>query len=125
MFLSAVSAKRPPAPAYLHPWVVAADKASYGFRANPRPPAVYGRRDGNAISIDECEPNRLCSGDVISFTFNVVYQITDKDWYPQYQPVEVYVLKKSAGDNLLEYEESAGNRPPPSSMSASNVEGEY
>ena len=123
MFLPAAGGKKIPPPAHLHPWVIAADKASYAFKANPRPPTVYGRRNGVPVPINECEPNRLCAGDVVAITFNVVYQVTDKDWFPQYQPVEVYVLKQAATDSLSEYEAPIVGRRPPSRMGASMVEG--
>ena len=55
--------------------------------------------------IRECEPAFLCAGDVVSFTFNVTYLFTDKDWYPLYQPVEVYVVKRSSYAELPEYEQ--------------------
>ena len=123
MFLPVGGLKKPPPPGHLHPWVAAADRASYAFRANPRPPAIFGRRDGMPVPISECTPSKLCSGDIVALTFNLVYQITDKDWFPQYQPVEVYVLKQSPTDDLLQYEVSTSIRSPPPSMGASFVEG--
>lgn len=123
MFLPVGGSKKPPPAGYLHPWVVAADRASYAFRANPRPPTVFGRRDGMPVPISECTPNKLCSGDIVALTFNLVYQITDKDWFPQYQPVEIYVLKQSSMDDVLQYDTLPLIRSPPASMGASVVEG--
>lgn len=123
MFLPVVGSRKPPPPTHLHPWVVAADKASYIFRANTRPPVVYGRRDGKPVPIRECDPDHLCSGDVVSVTFNITYHFTDKDWYPQYQPVEIYVLKQSTLHDLDEYEIGKSSRVEPASMDTSLVEG--
>ena len=124
MFLPSTSgSKKAPPPPGTHPWVVAADRASYAFRANPRPPVVYGRRNGSAVPIRDCEPASLCAGDVVAFTFNVTFQFTDKDWYPLYQPLEVYVLKQSTYADLLEYEMPRTDGLGPAAMDASVVEG--
>ena len=121
MFLQVASSAKPPPPSHLHPWVIAADKASYSYRANPRPPVLYGRRDGLPVPIEECQPSHLCSGDVVAVTFTVAYILTEKEWYPQYQPVEVYVLKQSMQNNL--YDTSPCIRAPPPTMGTSVVEG--
>lgn len=125
MFLPAAGARKGPPPANVHPWVADADRASYAYRANPRPPTVYGRRNGAAVPIRECEPPCLCAGDVVAITFNLTYQFTDKDWYPMYQPVEVYVLKQSTYTDLLEYEMPLGSRSAPATMDPSVVEGMF
>ena len=122
MFLPAAGSRKAP-PAHVHPWVADADRASYAYRANPRPPVVYGRRDGVAVPIRECDPPCLCAGDVVAITFTVTYQFTDKDWYPLYQPVEVYVLKKSTYAELPEYEAPRAGRVGPAAMDMSVVEG--
>ena len=123
MFLQVAGSSKPPPPVHLHPWVIAADKASYSYRANPRPPVVYGRKNGVPVPIEECEPNCLQPGDVIAFTFTLAYILTDKEWYPQYQPVEIYVLKQSAQSNLYDYDTSPCTRTPPPTMGSSVVEG--
>lgn len=123
MFLPASGMRKAPPPAHVHPWVANADRASYAYRANPRPPTVYGRRDGAAVPIRECDPPSLCAGDVVSITFTVTYQFTDKDWYPLYQPVEVYVLKRSTYAELSEYEAPRAERVRPATMDVSVVEG--
>ena len=123
MFLPAAGSKKGPPPSHVHRWVADADRSSYAYRANPRPPVVYGRRGGEAVPIRECEPPTLCAGDVISFTFNITYLFTDKDWYPLYQPVEVYVLKRSPYTELPEYERPPPGRSVPAAMNASVVEG--
>ena len=124
MFLPASGTKKGPPPENVHPWVTDADRASYAYRANPRPPAVYGRRKGAAVPIRECDPPSLCAGDVVAITFNVTYQFTDKDWFPLYQPVEVYVLKQSTYAELSEHELPRADRVGPATMDASVVEGE-
>lgn len=123
MFLPGTHKSAGRLPAHLHPWVIAADKASYSFRANPRPPVIYGRKEGISVPIQDCDPNHLCPGDVVSVTFNVVYYLTDKDWHPQYQPVEVYLLKRADGDGWIDYEDRPACRTPPATMSAPAVEG--
>ena len=123
MFLPAAGSKKASPPAHLHRWVVDADRASYAYRANPCVPVVYGRRDGKAVPIRECDPPCLCAGDVVSVTFNVTYHFTDKDWYPLYQPVELYVLKQSTYADLSEYEVPQRGRSGPAVMDASVVEG--
>ena len=123
MFLPVVASTKPSAPTHLHPWVVAADRASYSYRANPRPPVVYGRKNGLPAPIKECEPNHLCPGDVVAVTFTVAYILTDKEWYPQYQPVEIYVLKPAPRSDLDEYDTAASIRTPPPTMGVSVVEG--
>ena len=124
MFLPTAGSKKVPPPASLHPWVADADRASYAYRANPRPPVVYGRRNGAAVPISECEPASLCAGDVVAITFNITYHFTDKDWYPLYQPVEVYVLKQSSYAELSMYEVPREGGNVPAIMDASVVEGE-
>ena len=124
MFLPAAGLKKGPPPANVHPWVADADRALYAYRANPRSPVVYGRRDGAAVPIRECETGSLCAGDVVAFTFNVTYQFTDKDWHPLYQPVEVYVLKQSTYAELSVYEVPRLGRNVPAIMDTSVVEGE-
>ena len=84
---------------------------------------MYGRRNGSAVPIRDCEPAGLCAGDVVAFTFNLTYQFTDKDWYPLYQPVEVYVLKQSTYADLLQYETPRSDDLGPANMDASVVEG--
>ena len=123
MFLPASGTRKGPPPTHVHPWVAEADRASYAYRANPRRPIVYGRRDRAAVPIKECEPANLCPGDVVAITFNITYHFTDKDWYPMYQPVEVYVLKRSAYADQLEYEALPSDRLQPASMGAAVVEG--
>ena len=86
---------------------------------------VYGRRDRTAVPIRECDPPCLCAGDVVAFTFNLTYQVTDKDWHPQYQPLEVYVLKQSPYADLSEYELPRSDRDGPAAMDANVVEGCY
>ena len=123
MFLPVAGSKKAPPPANLHRWVADADRASYAYRANPRAPVVYGRRNGVAVPIRECDPPFLCAGDVVAITFNVIYNFTDKDWYPLYQPVEVYLLKQSTYADLSEYEVPRPGRSAPAVMDASVVEG--
>ena len=123
MFLPSLGSKKGPPPPHVHPWVADADRASYAYRANPRPPVVYGRRDGVAVPIRECDPPCLCAGDVVAFTFSLTYQFTDKDWHPQYQPLEVYVLKQSTYADLSKDEELRWDRLVPAAMNASVVEG--
>lgn len=123
MFLPVAGARKGPPPGNVHSWVANADRASYAYRANPRPPVIYGRRDGAAVPIRECEPSCLCAGDVVAITFNITYLFTDKDWHPTYQPVEVYVLKQSTYNALLEDEASMVNRAKPAIMDSSLVEG--
>ena len=123
MFLPVVASVKPPPPAHLHPWVIAADRASYSYRANPRPPVVYGRKNGLPVPIQDCQPDHLCPGDVVAVTFTVAYLLTNKEWYPQYQPVEIYVLKSSVQLDAYEYDTSAHTRTPPPTMGVSVVEG--
>ena len=125
MFLPASGMRKGPPPATVHQWVANADRASYAYRANPRPPVVYGRRDGGAVPIGKCEPAHLCPGDVVAITFNIIYHFTDKDWHPVYQPVEVYVLKRSTNADLLEYEVSPPEQMQPASMGTAVVEGAF
>ena len=123
MFLPSSGSKKGPPPANVHPWVAEADKESYAYRANPRPPVVYGRRNRVAVPIRDCDPPCLCAGDVVSFTFNLIYQVTDKEWHPQYRPLEVYVLKQSPYADSSEYEVPRSIREGPATMDAAVVEG--
>ena len=122
MFLPSSGSKKGPPPPHVHPWVANADRASYAYRANPRPPVVYGRRDGAAVPIRDCDPPCLCAGDVVAFTFNLIYHFTDKDWHPQYQPLEVYVLKQSTYADLSKDDATGPDRLAPAMMDASVVE---
>ena len=123
MFLPSSGLKKGPPPPHVHPWVADADRASYTYRANPRPPAVYGRRNGAAVPVRDCDPPCLCAGDVVAFTFNLIYQFTEKEWHPQYQPLEVYVLKQSPYAILSDDEGPSADRLVPAAMDASVVEG--
>ena len=123
MFLPVAGSAKPPPPPNLHPWVIAADRASYSYRANPRPPIVYGRKDGEPVPISECQPDHICPGDVVAVTFTVAYILTEREWYPQYQPVEIYVLKQSLYEDPFDYDAIPGSRTPPLTMGISVVEG--
>lgn len=125
MFLPVVGSMKPPPPPNVHPWVAAADRASYAYRANPRPPVVYGRKDGVPVPIRDCQPDHLRPGDVVAVTFTVAYILTDKEWYPQFQPVEIYVLKQSLDGDLLDHYALPVRHTSPPVMDASVVEGAF
>ncbi|PIL26483.1 hypothetical protein GSI_12241 [Ganoderma sinense ZZ0214-1] len=123
MFLPVGSDPKPQPPRHLHRWVKDADRASSLFRANPARPVLYGRRGNVPVSLAECDPNHLRAGDIVAIAFMIVYYLTEKEWYPQYQPVEVYVLKRSMVADIAAYEVSYVDRPPPTTMSYDEVEG--
>ena len=75
------------------------------------------------MPISDCQPGHLCPGDVVAMTFTVAYILTDKEWYPQFQPVEIYVLKQSVYEDGLNYDAMPGVRSPPPTMGFSVVEG--
>ncbi|KAI0684414.1 hypothetical protein C8Q76DRAFT_636623, partial [Earliella scabrosa] len=93
-----------PAARHLHPWVVNADRKSRAYRANIARPEIYGvTTQGNPIDIRKCENSRLEKGDVVAFSFTVVYVVGGKDWYPQLLPVDLVRVKErtpSAGGAL-------------------------
>ena len=75
---------RPPAAAWLHPWVKAAHARSRAYRANPDRPRVRGIEKGVFRDISTCEPPTLQYGDVVGIVFTVTYAETPSSWSPIY-----------------------------------------
>ncbi|TFK81574.1 hypothetical protein K466DRAFT_578516 [Polyporus arcularius HHB13444] len=80
---------RPPPPPHLHPWVIAAEKRSRIYRANPGRPRVFSF-DGEVISsIENSDPDLLQRGDIVLVHFVVSIVFTPSAWYTELIPVEL------------------------------------
>lgn len=80
---------KPPPPAHLHAWVIAADKRSRIYRANPARPRVFAL-DGEIIhTIERSDPPLLQRGDVVMAHFVVSIVFTSTAWYTELIPVEM------------------------------------
>ena len=102
-------------PGYLHEWVVQADRGSKVFRANPDRPRIWTMDGSTTIPIGDREPGCLQRGDVVAVSFTITYHITSSNWFPQFHPADIVVLKAGNGD-LTDYdapEIGLYNRPPP------------
>ena len=80
---------RPPAAAWLHPWVKAAHARSRAYRANPDRPRVRGIEKGVFRDISTCEPPTLQYGDVVGIVFTVTYAETPSSWSPIYMMSDI------------------------------------
>ena len=103
-------------PGHLHPWVAQADKQSKVFRANPDRPRVWVLDGDNTLPIGTREPGILVRGDVVAFSFTVTYHVTSTNWFAQFHPADIVVLRGSDGD-ATDYSAPSldlYNRPPPS-----------
>ncbi|PIL23937.1 hypothetical protein GSI_13688 [Ganoderma sinense ZZ0214-1] len=83
---------------HLHPWVVQADHQSKLFRANPDRPRVWVKDGDKILPISECDPSVLQRGDLVAISFTITYHITKTNWFLQYHPVDVLVLRQTEGD---------------------------
>ncbi|TFK85002.1 hypothetical protein K466DRAFT_464945, partial [Polyporus arcularius HHB13444] len=80
---------RPPPPPHLHPWVIAAEKRSRIYRANPARPRVFSF-DGEVVSsIENSDPDVLQRGDIVMVYFIISIVITPSAWYSELIPVEL------------------------------------
>ncbi len=80
---------KPPPPSHLHQWVIAAEKRSRIYRANPNRPRVFSF-DGEVVSnIENSDPDTLRRGDVVMVHFIVSVVVTSTMWYTELIPVEV------------------------------------
>ena len=118
---------RDTAPAHLHEWVVQADRESKSFKANPDRPRVWVKVDDETRPIKTCTPSSLQRGDLVTVSFTVTYHTTGTNWFPQFHPADIVVLKASQGD-ATDYSAPAmglHERPPPSFGSPSANDGVY
>ena len=80
---------KPVPPSHLHPWVIAADKRSRIYRANPTRPRVFSLDDQVITSIERSEPNMLQRGDIVMAHFVVSIVFTPSAWFTEVIPVEL------------------------------------
>ena len=108
--------QRDQAPGHLHEWVVQADRESKTFKANPDRPRVWKKVGNETRPIKECTPNSPHRGDVVAVSFTITYHVTATNWFPQFHPADIVVLKASEGDSTDYSAPSLGlhGRPPPS-----------
>ena len=107
---------REPAPSHLHEWVIQADRESKTFKANPDRPRVWVKVGNETRPIKQCTPKSLQRGDAVAMSFTVTYHITGTNWFPQFHPADIVVLKSSQGD-ATDYSAPAlglHSLPPPS-----------
>lgn len=84
--------------AHLHPWVVQADRQSKMFRANPDRPRVWLKDGDVAVPIGNREHGALQCGDVVAVSFTVTYHVTSSNWFPQFHPADIVLLKSGEVD---------------------------
>ncbi|KAI1782643.1 hypothetical protein LXA43DRAFT_905156 [Ganoderma leucocontextum] len=116
---------RLPAPTHLHPWIVRGDQESKVFRANPDRPRVWEKVDEEILPIGERGSKNLQRGDVVGVSFTVTYHLTSVNWFAQFHPADIVLLKTSDGD-ATDYSAPAlnlHNRPPPSFHTGQVAEG--
>ena len=107
---------RSPVPDHLHEWVAQADRESKSFKANSDRPRVWRKLGDETRPIKECTPNSLQRGDVVAVSFTVTYHVTGTNWFPQFHPADLVVVKPSQGD-FTDYsapDMGLHSRPPPS-----------
>ena len=103
-------------PAYLHPWVVRGDQDSNMFRANPDRPRLWAKVGNDIVPIGQHAVKTIRRGDVVAVSFTVTYHMTSANWFPQFHPADIVLLKSFEGDGT-DYSSPAMNlysRPPPS-----------
>ena len=105
-------------PGYLHAWVLQAEKESKAFRANPDRPRVWVKDGKNTLPIGDKEPGSLQRGDVVAVSFTITYHITSSNWFAQFHPADIVVLKAGDGDRTDYGAPEIGlyGRPPPTMM---------
>ena len=85
-------------PVHLHEWVKQIHKDSSVFKANPDRPRIW-LKDGDDIKpIAERTPPTLLRGDIVALSFTVTYHLTSVNWFAQFHPAEIIVLKPWDGD---------------------------
>ena len=112
-------------PAHLHPWVVRGDQDSKVFRANPDRPRLWAKVDNNIVPIGQHSVKTIRRGDVVAVSFTVTYHMTSVNWFPQFHPADIVLLKSFEGD-VTDYSSPAMNlynRPPPSFDSGLQADG--
>ena len=103
-------------PTHLHPWVVHGDQGSKVFRANPDRPRLWAKVDDGIVPIGEHSMRTIRRGDVVAVSFTVTYHMTSVNWFAQFHPADIVLLKSFEGDGT-DYSSPAMNlynRPPPS-----------
>lgn len=112
-------------PDHLHPWVLEAEKHSKVFRANSDRPHVW-MLDGDAtVPVGEREYGPLMRGDVVAMSFTITYHLTRSNWFPQFHPADLIILRMSDGDPT-DYSAPTidlHSRPPPCVVGLVAVEG--
>lgn len=111
---------------HLHEWVLQADRESKSFKANPDRPRIWKKVGAETKPLKECTPNSLQRGDVVAVSFTVTYHTTATNWFPQFHPADIVVLRTSQGDATDYSGPSMGlhSRPAPSFGSVLDSEGE-
>ena len=102
-------------PGYLHAWVYQADRESKVYRANPDRPRVWVKDGKATLPIGDREPGTLQKGDIVAVSFTITYHITSSNWFPQFHPADIIVLKSGNVDTTDYGAPDIGlyNRPPP------------
>ena len=104
------------APSHLHPWIVQADHDSKVFRANTDRPRVWMKVGDSIVPIAERSPAGLQKGDAIAVSFTVTYHMSSVNWFAQFHPADLVVVKEGDNDATDYSAPSLGlySRPPPS-----------
>ena len=107
---------RTSAPGHLHSWVIKADKESKAFRANPDRPRLWLKKADRIVPISERTSGTLHRGDVVAISFTVTYHVNMVNWFAQFHPMDIIVLKDGDVD-AMDYSAPAldlHSCPPPS-----------
>ena len=114
MFLrTSYGQKRPRAPAYIHPWVVEAEKRSRKYRVNPARPNVRSVEGGRLRDIRDSNPSMLRAGDAVAVRFAVSYLETEKDYGPQFMLSDIIRLASALTVSSLPPPQAARERAAP------------
>ena len=83
---------------HLHPWVTQVDHDSKTIRANPDRPHVWMKAGDATVPISERASGTLQRGDTVAVSFTVTYHLTAVNWFAQFHPVDIVMLKEGQGD---------------------------
>lgn len=114
-------------PKYLHDWVLKGDQESKFFRANPDRPRVWVKAGNLTVPIADCKPSTLQRGDAVAFSFTVTYHRTSANWFPQFHPADIVVMKRAEIPADIDYSAPAldlNSLPPPTLVDMAEDEGE-
>ena len=82
---------------HLHPWIVRGDQDSKVFRANPDRLRVWAKVGDDILPIGQHTVKTIRRGDVVAMSFTVTYHVTSINWFAQFHPADIVLLKSFEG----------------------------